>query len=192
MNARTVATLSALAVLTLAGCSTDPPSSFQSGQSATSAPATTLPTVEPSSTGIARVGPNFWFTYPNGLQVQISNLHKFTIDANAITGTPGAQGVAAQVTVRNNTGKTFDVSGTEVSASWGPDGYPATEVWDGTTQGSFRGTIPAGRARTSVFGFEIPRAGIGGPIDVEVKPANIPSNPVDMQYDSAQFEGVAD
>lgn len=188
----TVTAALATAGLVLTGCTAG---NQVAGTAATSAPVTTIasapvtaaaPASTPaSSSGIAKIGREFWFTYPDGLQIQISSLHKFKVSANAITGTPGMDAVAAQVTVRNGTAKTFDVSGIEVTATWGPDGYQAIEVWDDNTQGSFRGTIPSKRAKTSVFGFEIPRAGIGGPIAIEVRPD---ANAV---YDSAQFEGTA-
>lgn len=81
----------------------------------------------------------------------------------AVQGTAAGPGEIAgpsvrfTVTIRNSTGKTFDLSNTVVNAYSGPDSSPAIQL-QGPGGKSFPSSVAAGRSATGVFVFNIPTA----------------------------------
>ncbi len=131
---------------------------------------------------VASVGATAWFTYEDGLQVQVTRLHRFTVSEVAAGGRPGDAGVVVSVTIRNGTGRTFDASLAQVSLTSGPDGDQDDSVFDveNGLAGGFEGSIPVGRKVTARYGFAVPRSQLGT-LRVEVAPG--------FEYTSSFFEG---
>lgn len=144
----------------------------------------TTPTPTAEDPGIAKVGPAEWFTYEDGLKVQVTRLTRFKIGQYAAGGKPGGTGVIVTMTIRNGSKKTFDVSSVMVNVTHGPNGDAAETVFDGDKglNGGFEGSIPAGRVKTAKAGFAIPAEHMKQ-IEVEIQPS--------FEHNSSFFEGVA-
>jgi hypothetical protein len=144
-------------------------------------PETTAPPEEP---GVAKVGATQWFTYEDGLKVQVTKLARFKIGQHAAGGSPGDSGVIVTVTIRNGTGKPFNLDLASVKLQSGPNGDEAEAVYDldkGLGMG-FTGTVTNGRAKTAKFGFAVPKTHLGK-VAIEVTPS--------WDHDAAFFEGAA-
>lgn len=142
------------------------------------------PPAETPAPDIAKVGATEWFTYKEGLKVQVTSLKAFTISENSAGGKPGGSGVIASVKISNGTKAKIDVSLTTLNIAYGPQGDAADEVYDydrGLGNG-FAGSLAPGRAKTAKFGFAVPRKYYNS-ITVEVQPGF-------LDYDSAIFEGT--
>lgn len=186
------AALAALAVLSTAGCGGASVATKQSSSPAsTTVPVdSTAPAVEESTTpppdepGIAKVGPTEWFTYEDGLKVQVTKLSRFKIASYAVGGKPGGTGVIVVVTIRNGSKATFDASGGQITVTSGPNGDAADTVYDTDMglNGGFEGSIPPGRAKTVKVGFAVPTSHMGQ-IHVEVQPS--------YEHNSSFFDGAA-
>jgi hypothetical protein len=148
-----------LLLLTLTGCT-------GGGQHATTTPApapTTVVVIPPSAKTpstpanptINKVGTPY--TFPNGLVVEVEDMRQFVISENPVQGTARGNAVAVTIAIRNGTSAVFDTTSVEVTASYGPDGQAAGEVYDSGTGAHFSGTIPPRRAKTVTMGFEVPR-----------------------------------
>jgi hypothetical protein len=175
-----------LLLLTLTGCT-------GGGQHATTTPApapapTTVVVIPPpaktpstpANPTINKVGQPY--AYPNGLTVTVEDLRQFVISDNAVQGTAKGNAVAVTIAIRNGTSAVFDTSSVEVTASYGPDGQAAGEVYDSGIGAHFSGTIPPRRAKTVTMGFEIPRCCMDG-ILIEIA--------LGSDYASTFFEGSA-
>lgn len=139
---------------------------------------TTPPADEPS---IAKVGATQWFTYEDGLKVQVTKLTRKKIGPYASGGSPGGTAVVVTVTIRNGSGKAFDSSLVDVKVAHGPNGDQAEQVFDSGIE-EFSGTIPNGRVRTAQYEFAVPKAHYGQ-VQVEVAPS--------FDHNSSIFEGAA-
>lgn len=192
------ATLTAAVVLVVAGCggasngatkqstTTAPTSSSTAGDApldSTTPPAVeeTTPPPTPDEPGIAKVGATQWFTYEDGLKVQVTKLTRKKIGPYASGGSPGGTAVVVTVTIRNGTGKAFDSSLADVKVAHGPNGDQAEQVFDSGIE-EFSGSIPNGRSRTAQYEFAVPKAHYGQ-VQVEVAPS--------WEHNSSVFEGVA-
>lgn len=195
------AVVAAVAVLAVAGCgagsngatkqsagpSTAPTSSSTAGDApldSTTPPAVEETTPPPDEPSIAKVGATQWFTYEDGLKVQVTKLSKFKIGQYAAGGTPGGTGVIVTVTIRNGTKATFDTSDVQITVTSGPNGDAADTVYDSDKglAGGFEGSIPAGRVKTARAGFAVP-AGHLGQVQIEIQPS--------YEHNSSFFEGAA-
>jgi hypothetical protein len=194
-----VAVLVVAAVFVLGGCAgqeatkqtTDTPSTFQTVDTGPSPDPVTTPTnlppaVEettppPEEPGVAKVGPTEWFTYEDGLKVQVTKLARAKISQYASGGKPGGTAVVVTVTIRNGSGTTFDTSLVTVKVSSGPNGDEAEQVYD-TGIEEFSGSIPKGRAKTARYEFAVPKAHYGQVL-VEVAPS--------FEHNGSHFEGAA-
>ncbi len=139
---------------------------------------TTPPPVAPS---IARIGATEWFTYQNGLKVQVTKVARFKIGEYASGGNPGDPGVAVTVTIRNGTARTIDVSLTTVNLAYGANGNLAETVYDTNYGNGFEGSVTPGKAKTARFAFAVPAG--RQVIDIEVEPGF-------MDYEASHFEGT--
>lgn len=165
------------------------PASAPTSAASSSAPASTeppaveetTPTPTPDEPGIAKIGPTQWFTYEDGLKVQVTKLARKKIGQYASGGQPGGTAVVVTVTIKNGSGKAFDSSLADVKVSHGPNGDEAEQVFD-TGIEEFSGTIPNGRVRTAQYEFAVPKAHYGQVL-VEVAPS--------WEHDASHFEGVA-
>ena len=188
-----------IAAFTIAGCATPQQASKQagSGAPASSAP-TSVPTegdspydTEPPAVeettpaeeepAVAKVGATQWFTYEDGLKVQVTKVARFKISQYASGGTPGGSGVIVTVTIRNGTKKTADLTLTTVKLAYGANGDQADDVFDSENglDGGFEGSVTPGHARTAKLGFAVPKGRQA--MDVEVQPG--------FDYESVHFEG---
>jgi hypothetical protein len=141
---------------------------------------TTPPPDEPA---VAKVGATEWFTYEDGLKVQVTKLARFKIGPYAAGGKPGGTGVIVTVTIRNGSKATFDAGDVTITVTSGPNGDAADTVYDSDKglSGGFQGSIPAGRVKTAKAGFAVPAAHMGQ-IQVEVQPS--------YEHNSSFFEGA--
>lgn len=193
------ATLTAAVVLLVAGCggasngatkqaaASAPTSSSTAGDApldSTTPPAVEETTPPPDEPAIAKVGATQWFTYEDGLKVQVTKLARFKIGPYAAGGKPGGTGVVVTVTIRNGSKATFDASSVQITVTSGPNGDAADTVYDGDKglSGGFEGSIPAGRVKTAKAGFAVPAAHMGQ-IQVEIQPS--------YEHNSSFFEGAA-
>lgn len=140
------------------------------------------PTPTPEDSGIATVGAKQWFTYTDGLQVQVTKLTRFKISSTAAGGKPGDVGVIATVTIKNGSGEVFDASMGQISLAAGPNGDEADTVYDSEAgvMGGFDGSIPKGRSKTVKVGFAVSKAHLSKLV-VEVTPS--------WEHDASFFEG---
>lgn len=192
------ATLTAAAVLLVAGCggasngatkqsaqpTTAPTSAAVTPVDATTPPAVEETTPPPDNPSVAKVGATQWFTYEDGLKVQVTRLGRFKIGPYAAGGKPGGTGVIVTVTIRNGSKATFDTSSVQITVTSGPNGDAADTVYDSDKglSGGFEGSIPPGRVKTAKAGFAVPAAHMGQ-IQVEIQPS--------YEHNSSFFEGVA-
>jgi len=141
------------------------------------------PTPTPTDSGIAKVGAKEWFTYTDGMQVQVTKIARFKISEYAAGGKPGDVGVVVTVTVKNGSGEVFDASAVNVQLSAGPNGDEADTVYDSDAgvMGGFEGSIPVGRSKTAKVGFAVPKAQLKQLV-VEVAPS--------WDHDASFFEGA--
>lgn len=140
---------------------------------------TTPASEEPS---IAKVGATEWFTYEDGLKVQVTKVTRFKIGEYASGGTPGGTGVIVTVTIRNGTKSTADLSLSTLEVAYGANGEQAEQVFDSEhgIGGGFEGSATPGRAKTAKFGFAVPKGRQA--LDIEVAPGF-------LDYESVHFEG---
>ena len=142
----------------------------------------TTPAPSPTDSGIASVGAKQWFTYTDGIQVQVTKLVRFKISSSAAGGQPGDVGVVATITIKNGSGDTFDTSLADVKLTAGPNGDEADQVFDSANNinGGFTGSIPNGRSKTAKVGFAVSKAHLSKLV-VEVTPS--------WDHDASFFEG---
>ena len=142
------------------------------------------PTPTPEEPGIAKVGATEWFTYEDGLKVQVTKLTRFKIGEYAAGGKPGGTGVIVTVTIRNGTKKVFDANSVQINVTSGPNGDAADTVYDSdkALSGGFEGSVPAGRVKTAKAGFAVPAAHMKD-VQVEIVPS--------YEHDPSFFEGAA-
>lgn len=180
-------------ILILAGCGAGQQPTKQTGANP---PASTSPTSAPSSTdtvppaaeettappdepSVAKIGATQWFTYEDGVKIQVTKAVRFKIGPYDSGGTPGGPGMLVTVTIRNSSKATVDLSGAQVNATYGSNGDAAEEVY-GTNYGDgFSGTLTPGKAKTAKFGFALPKGRQS--IDIEAAPG--------FDYNSSHFEG---
>ena len=111
------------------------------------------PEPEPEGT-IAQVGPDEWFTYEDGLQVQVTKVTSVQL-ADFGTDDPGGPGVEVTVTVKNGTGSAFDLNLASVGLHAGPNGDAMKQAY-GNHHWGFRGRIPPTEDATTQFDFAVP------------------------------------
>lgn len=140
---------------------------------------TTPPPVDP---GVAKVGVSQWFTYEDGLKVQVTKVSRFTIGRYSAGGKPGDKGVEVTVTIKNGTGEVFDSELATVELASGPNGDQAESVFDGDRglSGGFTGSIPVGKSKTAKYGFAIPKGHKA--VEIEVAPS--------WEHNGSHFEGT--
>lgn len=190
---KSVAALGALLLAGLAlGCAAQESTKQTADQSATppavvegeglDTPEATEPASEPA---IAKVGSAEWFKYPDGLQIQVTKLKRFTVsDDDVGEAKPGDSAVLVTITIKNGSPRTVDIDGTSVHVSHGPNGDESESVYSGHGIGSgFTGSIPPNRSRTATYGFVVPKAHLNQ-VAIEVDPGF-------LDYESAHFEGAA-
>jgi hypothetical protein len=175
----------AAAGLALAGCSAPNEPLKETAPPATSSPVdngpspdpvvtpTNLPPAEPETTAppeepdVAKIGATQWFTYSDGLKVQVTKVAR------------SGKNVIVTVTIRNGTKKTVDLATSQVKMTYGANGNEADPVYDMDMGLGFTGTVTPGRAKTARFGFTVPK---NQTVDVEVSPGF-------LDYESCHFEG---
>jgi hypothetical protein len=139
------------------------------------------PTPEPElENTIAQVGPDEWFTYEDGLQVQV---RKVTSVQLAVFGTddPGGPGVEVTVTVKNGTGSAFDLNRASVGLYAGPNGDTMEQAY-GNDHWGFEESIPPTEAATTQIDFAVPTE-MQGELLIEVAPS--------WDHHASFFEGAA-
>jgi hypothetical protein len=183
MNRRLTTTLAAAVLLAAAGCSaqaepgTDagfPPVTETAAPPAVAEPSPEPTTEEPapepepteeepaSSSGTVAFGETW--TYSDGLEVTVASAGPVAVAPDAYgVETTGGEALALEITIKNNTGATFDPSVAMTSSvSYGDAGTTAEQVFDGTYGGDmFTGAIPAGKSKTVVEAYGIPHAELG-------------------------------
>jgi hypothetical protein len=137
------------------------------------------PEPEPEGT-ITQVGPDEWFTYEDGLQVQVTKVASVQL-ADFGTDDPGGPGVEVTVTVKNGTGSAFDLNLASVGLHAGPNGDAMEQAY-GNHHWGFRGRIPPTKAATTQFDFAVPTE-MQGELLVEVAPS--------WDHQVSFFEGAA-
>lgn len=190
---RTAAAFAAVLALTVAGCGGGQQATKQSGANP---PASTAPTSAPTSTdtvppaaeettatpdepSVAKIGATQWFTYEDGVKVQVTKAVRYKIGPYASGGTPGGPGMVVTVTIRNSSKATVDLSGATVKATYGSNGDEAEQVFDETYGSGFSGTATPGKAKTAKFAFALPKGRQS--VDIEVAPG--------YEYNTSHFEG---
>ncbi len=156
ITAATVAALVALAALTLGGCA--------QATDAAQAPAPSVPTATGPWTAHAKAGETV--TTPDGVQVQVVKVQRFTIDRHWFDAGPA---VAVTVVISNATRQAVDVSGVRVLLGYGPTSQRAQGAFslpDGSMGQWFDGTVLPGSTGSGLMSFRVP----AGPqqLDVEV------------------------
>lgn len=149
----------------------------------TTAPAveeTTPPAEDPA---VAKVGATEWFTYEDGVKVQVTKVARFKIGQYASGGEPGGSAVMVTITIRNGSKKAADLSLTTVSLAYGANGDQADQVFDSehSVGSGFEGSATPGKAKTAKFAFAVPKG--RQVLDIEVAPGF-------LDYESAHFEGA--
>ena len=136
-------------------------------------------TEEPASE-IAKVGPDEWFEYTDGIEVQVTKLEAFELGPDAFSGAAGELGVVVTVTLKNGTGAVFDASMADVQVTYGPNGDPTEREYD---EEGFTGSIPPGKNGTAKFDFGTVPAKYLKDILVQVAPS--------FDHQPSFFEGAA-
>ncbi|HET9348050.1 MAG TPA: hypothetical protein VFO13_02810, partial [Arthrobacter sp.] len=145
------------------------------------APAEPEPTPEPEAgDAIAQVGPEEWFTYEDGLQIQVTKVTSVQL-ADFGTGDPGGPGVEVTVTVKNGTGSAFDLNLASVDLHAGPNGDTMEPAY-GNDHWGFEGSIPPKKAATTQFDFAVPTE-MQGELRIDVTPS--------WDHPASFFEGAA-
>jgi hypothetical protein len=137
------------------------------------------PKPEPDAT-IAQVGPDEWFTYEDGLRVQVRKVTSVQL-ADFGTDDPGGPGVEVTVTVKNGTGSAFDLNRASVGLYAGPDRDTMEQAY-GNDNWGFEGSIPPREAATTQFDFAVPTE-MQGELLIEVAPS--------WDHHASFFEGAA-
>ncbi|HEX6577875.1 MAG TPA: hypothetical protein VF082_05850 [Jiangellaceae bacterium] len=137
------------------------------------------PEPEPGDT-IAQVGPDEWFTYEDGLQVQVTKVTSVQL-ADLGTGNSGGPGVEVTVTVKNGTGSAFDLTRSSVGLYAGPNRDTMEQSY-GNDHWGFEGSIPATKAATTQFDFAVPTE-MQGELRIDVTPS--------WDHPASVFEGAA-
>lgn len=161
----------------------DPLADHQGRYPADTPPAVAEPesTPEPEPEGtITQIGPDEWFTYEDGLQVQVTKVTSVQL-ADFGTDDPGGPGVEVTVTVKNGTGSAFDLNLASVGLHAGPNGDAMEQAY-GNHHWGFRGRIPATKAATTQFDFAVPTE-MQGALLIEVAPS--------WDHRASFFEGTA-
>jgi len=125
------------------------------------------PEPEPEDT-IAQVGTDKWFTYEDGLQMQVTKVTSMQL-ADFGTDDPGGPGVEVTVTVKNGTGSAFDLTRSSVGLYAGPNGDTMEQAY-GNNHWGFEGSIPPTKAATTQFDFAVPTE-MQGELLIEVAPS---------------------
>jgi hypothetical protein len=161
----------------------DPLADHQARYPADTPPAVAEPesTPEPEPEGtFTQVGPDEWFTYEDGLQVQVTKVTSVQL-ADFGTDDPGGPGVEVTVTVKNGTGSAFDLNLASVGLHAGPNGDAMEQAY-GNHHWGFRGRIPPTKAATTQFDFAVPTE-MQGELLIEVAPS--------WDHQASFFEGAA-
>jgi hypothetical protein len=137
------------------------------------------PEPEPGDT-IAQVGPEEWFTYEDGLQIQVTKVTSVQL-ADFGTGDPGGPGVEVTVTVKNGTGSAFDLNLASVDLHAGPNGDTMEPAY-GNNHWGFEGSIPPKKAARTQFDFAVPTE-MQGELRIDVTPS--------WDHPASFFEGAA-
>jgi len=158
-------------VAVLGGCSSDGgsrgagkkphPPSTSSSTAAPNGSSTSTPT--PSHTGIASnrlpaVGLGVASPLAPKVLVTVSKLEPTTLSAHGPGQTAGS-GVLATVTVRNDSGRPFDLNGIAINAHYA-DGTPATPN-EAPPARRLDGVLASGAQATGVYAFRLPPSGDG-------------------------------
>jgi hypothetical protein len=125
------------------------------------------PEPEPESE-IAKVGPDEWFTYEDGVEVQVTKVEPYTLGEYAMVGNPGDPGVIVTVTIKNGTSAVFDATLADVQVTYGPNGDTTEREYD---EAGFTGSIPPGRAATAKFDFAVVPTEHHDELLIEVSPS---------------------
>jgi hypothetical protein len=139
----------------------------------------TTPEPEPEDT-TAQVGPDEWFTYEDGLQVQVTKVTPVQL-VDFGTDDPGGPGVEVTVTVKNGTGSAFDLTRSSVGLYAGPNGDTMEQAY-GNDHWGFEGSIPPTKAATTQFDFAVPTE-MQRELLIEVAPS--------WDHQASFFEGAA-
>jgi hypothetical protein len=185
---RIIGALAAVAVLVGGGCATtDAERATTTDSPAATATEPATPPAQPVDTpepapdpGIAAVGPDEWFTYEDGLEVQVTGVESMTLGQNAFTGSPGDPGAIVTVTIKNGTPGVFDASLADVLVTYGPNGDPTEREYD---EVGFTGSLPPGEVGTAQYDFGVIPLEMQSDLLIEVIPS--------FEHESSFFEGAA-
>ncbi len=182
MLRRALVVVTAAGVFT-AGCAT-PAKKVDVGEGAPTAsasetgePRVNLPPPDPSPApeaddALALFGPSHGFRFEDGLTVQVVSATRFRASTDAISSTPGAQGVLLIIRVKNDTSEIIDLTQLQVSVSAGANGNQAERIFDidNNIGVGFETAVAPGRVAQARFGFAVAKADLPR-ITVEVQPS---------------------
>lgn len=187
------------AVVVLGGCAAPKAATKESGASApvssstpdngptpdpittpTNTPAVPETSTPPDDPTVAKVGATEWFTYEDGLKVQVTKVARYKVGEATATGSPGDPAIVVTVTIRNGSTKTADLSMTTLKVAYGANGDQAEQVYDENYGTGFEGSATPGKAKTAKYAFLVPKGRHA--LDIEVEPGF-------LDYESAHFEG---
>lgn len=115
-----------------------------------------------------------WFTYPNGLEVQVAKVAEYALPGQSLQDTAYSTGVLVTVALKNGTGAAFDAQWANVTLKYGPYHQAARPTYD-KVQGArlpgmfFAGSVAAGATQTTRFGFSVPVEYLGD-LSIELRP----------------------
>jgi hypothetical protein len=102
-----------------------------------------------------------WFTYANGLQVQVAKAGEYTLPGHKRNDGSYSTGVVVTVALKNGSAKAFDASWANVTLTYGPYDQAARPTYDAYKGDRlpgmfFTGKVAPGASSTTRFGFEVP------------------------------------
>ncbi|MGH9248062.1 MAG: hypothetical protein ACRD0W_00865 [Acidimicrobiales bacterium] len=118
--------------------------------------------------GVAAVGSDQWFTYDDGIELQVTALEPMTLGEYALTGNRGDPGVVVVVTISNGSDAVFDAALADVLLSHGPNGDAAEREYE---EPGFTGSIPPDQTLTARYDFGVVPVEHYGDILVEASPS---------------------
>lgn len=134
---------------------------------------------------IGVIGEGEWFTYADGIQVQVTSAERYNIGQYAAGGQPGDIGVIVTVVMNNGSDGVFDTGQSDVGLSFGSDGVDADTVFDSSHNlgSGFEGSIVPGRKKTARYAFAVAGKNNLSNLIVEIEPS--------WDHDSSFFQGKA-
>jgi hypothetical protein len=130
-----------------------------------SSPVVTAP--EPAAPVVVRPGDVVgtvgatWFTYANGLQVQVAKVGEYTLPGQKRNDGSYSTGVLVTVALKNDSAKAIDASWANVTLTYGPYDQAARPRYD-EYKGDrlpgmfFSGKLAPGASSSTRFGFDVP------------------------------------